>query len=483
MVRSLAAAAAVATTATMIGLGTAPVAVADQTAVDQQIGQSLVYIQMDSIGWVDFPPGVLDADTLVRTGLNDDQYPDQGVSEDHWIGPLPGGGSCTGVIVSPDGYIATAGHCVGGDPREENLNWYESAVAALFPHLQGNNPQEFKQDVSMAIQGEWKIEGGSKKRHNPGSKPITNVLVIQPNVPGRIITTGVTAEIKDFQDSDHDDNALLKVSGQPPLHALPVADKVPPMGTAITSAGFPGSVHDSVDPNSLPAPSFKEGTISSTQVQEGGAATTETSAAQSQGMSGGPTVNSATGEVIGLCDYGVINHSTGQQEASFNFITDASTLHSFLQKNGVQLVSVATAIKPFPLLLVGGSSVGALILLVAGGTLVVARRKKGTSPAAGPGDLPTPPPLITPLPTAPVVTSPDPQALEWRPRFPTTSLRWRRNRDGSAARGFIPGNVDSRHGKPRRDGWLHDSHTEPGTRCDLPASQSRRPAVRCPQSQ
>lgn len=342
------------------GAGTAH---ADQTNIDAQISQSLVYIGMTSTGYVQFPAGAFDAETLASAGLDPAT-----VDQPHWIGPLKTGGTCSGVIVDPSGYIATAGHCVGGDPVEDKQRFYQAAFLAIFPNLSSNT---LAKDVSIASNDEWLVEG-----KDPGSQPSLNVMVIQPQVEGRIITTPVTAAVIEFQKFGDGDNALLKVSGQPPLHALPVADRVPPPGTAITSVGFPGAVGDSIDPNSLQQPSFKDGTISSTQIQPSGAATTEVSAANSPGMSGGPTVNNATGEVIGLNDYGVFaNEQHTATVAGTNFITDASGLHAFLLRNGVHLVELPTPAKPFPWLWIVVGSVG-LVTVAALSTIAMWLRRR-----------------------------------------------------------------------------------------------------------
>jgi serine protease Do len=254
--------------------------------------------------------------------------------------------------------------------------------------------------VNRATNEEWLIEG-----HDPGSQPTLHVEVIQPQMPGRIITQAVTADLVDFQKFGDGDNALLKVSGQPPLPALPVADHVPPPGSAITSVGFPGAVGDTIDPNSLQEPSFKDGTVSSTQIQPSGAATTEVSAASSPGMSGGPTVNNATGEVIGLNDYGVFNGQGTAEVAGTNFVTDAARLHAFLVKNSVHLVAMPAPAKPFPWLWVAaGGTVVAVLLLALPGVLVMRHRaKRRSAPRIDGSQMLQPAPSAQPAPQQSVV--------------------------------------------------------------------------------
>jgi serine protease Do len=231
--------------------------------------------------------------------------------------------------------------------------------------------------VNMGLNDEWLIEGQA-----PQSPPDRQVQVIQPQGPGRAITEWTTAQVVDFQTPDNEDNALLEVSNVPNLVALPVADQVPPPGTSITTAGFPGDVGDDMDQSRTQPPSFKEGSISSKQVQANGAARTEVSSAQTNGMSGGPTLDNATGEVIGLVDYGQVNGMTGETEGGINFITDATSLHSFLLKNGVHPVAPPAppaAAQPFPWRwIVVGAAVG-LVLLAVSVALVVVRRTRRRS--------------------------------------------------------------------------------------------------------
>jgi serine protease Do len=352
---------------TMLGfvLG-APYAHADdQTHIDAQIGPSLVYISTTYSASVLVPAGLIDANA-------------------HWVGPVVVGGTCSGVVVDPSGYLATDGHCVDSTDQETKQSILIAIIrgdglkfAGLAPDMSDADLQNF---VSRGLNQEWPIEGATAS-----SPPDRQVQVIQPQGPGRVITEWTTAQVVDFQTPDNEDNALLKVSNVPTLVALPVADQVPPPGTAITTAGFPGDVGMNMDQSRTQPPSYKEGSISSKQVQPNGAARTEVSSAQTNGMSGGPTLNNATGEVIGLVDYGMVNSMTGQEEGGINFITDASSLHSFLLKNGVHLVAPSAPAQPFPWIWIAvGGAVG-VALLALPVALVVRRgaKRRGVKPIDG----------------------------------------------------------------------------------------------------
>jgi serine protease Do len=349
---------------TMLGFAVgAPNAHADdQTQIDAKIGPSLVYISTSYSASVHVPAGVIDAD-------------------DHWVGPVVVGGTCSGVVVDPSGYIATAGHCVDStdeETKEDVLTAVIRGDGLKFPGLNPNmSDADLQNFINAGLNREWPIEGAA-----PSSPPDREVQVIQPEGPGRAITEWTTAQVVDFQTPDNEDNALLKIANVSNLVALPIADQVPPPGTAITTAGFPGDVGMDMDQSRAQPPSFKEGSISSKQVQPNGAARTEVSSAQTNGMSGGPTVDNATGEVIGLVDYGEINGMNGQMEGGINFITDASSLHSFLLKNGVHLVAPtapAAPAQPLPWKWIALGGAVAVVLLILSAVLVLRRGAKRRS--------------------------------------------------------------------------------------------------------
>lgn len=181
-----------------------------------------------------------------------------------------------------------------------------------------------------------------------------------------------TVEVKDFQKFESGDNALVKITGMPPLKPLVIAHQAPQPGQALTAVGFPVGVWEVLDPNRLPQPSFKSGTASSQQVSPSGVSTIEINADVSQGMSGGPTVDNDTGEVLGTNSYLI----RGETQA-FNFITDAGALRSFLQKNGVHLAELPAPKKPFSWMWVVIGVVSAVVVAALVTLLAVLVRRKG----------------------------------------------------------------------------------------------------------
>lgn len=328
----------------------------EQTKLNAMVTDSLVFISIDFTGWVRVEDPKL-ADALKSIGEPTRQ------------GPFEAGLACSGFVVGPEGYIGTAGHCV--DPAGFMVtDQFHQQMAQHLHEVHGLPPNVAEQVNSPVSQHEWAVEG-----QRPGSPPGVHVEVIQPVSPGRVINTPTTVQLVGFQKNepvDEGDNAVLKINGMAPLKPLVVADTVPKPGRAVTSAGFPGVMVDHVGPTGLPQPSFKTGTVSSVQTVPGGGQRVEISAAMSGGMSGGPTVDNETGQVLGVNSYGLVDQG-GVVEQNFNMITDASALRAFLLKHGVQLAQPAPN-KAFPWIwvIVGAVVVAALTVL-----LLLLRRPRG----------------------------------------------------------------------------------------------------------
>lgn len=120
--------------------------------------------------------------------------------------------------------------------------------------------------------------------------------------------------------------ALLKIEAS----ELPSAELAPDadvgQGTPVLSIGYPGSTAEVTDPGL--ESTFKDGQISS-KTTSGSVPFYETSAAVSQGMSGGPTVG-LDGRVVGVNSF-----SPAREQQAFNFIATASQLDALLGRNNV----------------------------------------------------------------------------------------------------------------------------------------------------
>lgn len=229
---------------------------------------------------------------------------------------------CTGFVVNPDGYIATAGHCVNLD--EVKPAFFQAAA-------QWAVDTGYYVEPSLTVD---QIVGFQDFRVETYDKVNRADLVVQ--VGWGAAASGIqTAEVRrarvvETLGPDEGDVALLKVEATG-LNALPLSDRDVEVGTEIVSVGYPASVDTVTDPDLTP--SFKDGAISSVKTVQGGLLTVyEVSAAVSGGMSGGPTVD-LDGEVVGLNSFGIAGETQ-----PFNFVRPASQLAELLAGAGVENV-------------------------------------------------------------------------------------------------------------------------------------------------
>ena len=226
---------------------------------------------------------------------------------------------CTGFVVNPDGYIATAGHCV--DFKEVRSSFVETAAQWALDNGYYSSTSLTLDDIVGF--GDYRVESGERK----------NAADLDIQVGWGASVSGIdTSEVKrarviDFNGQDKGDVALLKVEATG-LNALPIATDEVEVGTDVVSIGYPASVDSVTDPNLTP--SFKDGSISSVKTVQGGVLPVyEISAAVSGGMSGGPSVN-LDGEVIGVNSFGIL----GEPQA-FNFLRPSSQLAELMAGAGV----------------------------------------------------------------------------------------------------------------------------------------------------
>lgn len=227
---------------------------------------------------------------------------------------------CSGFVADPDGYVATAGHCL--DPELAG----DAALEMRAKQVYNQNRSFFDgKDISLAqlieyAKQNWQVEGAN------GATPTPSVEVILPSGDNSDDPVTYQAEVVDVDATN--DVGLLQIdaSGLPAL-LLADPDEVG-IGDSVFAVGFPG-LRDSVTDPSL-RPTFKSGSVSDTGAtrDQGDVPIYEISAPMGQGMSGGPTVN-ADGEVIGINSYGTnLNND-------FNWIAPSHLLDTMLQANDV----------------------------------------------------------------------------------------------------------------------------------------------------
>jgi len=275
-------------------------------AVVEKVGASLVFIRTRFMGQV----GVTDPDRPTV-----------------WWDTVIVTGQCTGYVVDPRGFIATAGHCVNGTDSEI-LNALRLKMVTEAGARFGKSTDWVRQAYRQSVAESWPVRGSETI-----SEPIVEVSVRQPAGDSQVLPSWTDADVVSYQEFKAGDNAVLKISPVREIPALVVSGETPTPGDPVTSVGFPGAVQSNAGDGQVPQPSYKTGTVSSRQVDDSGVTRTEVSATMGSGMSGGPTVNSA-GEVIGTNSSGT---SLPDENDSFNFITDNLALRDYLSSHSVVL--------------------------------------------------------------------------------------------------------------------------------------------------
>lgn len=236
--------------------------------------------------------------------------------------PFTWGTRCSGFVVNPTGYIVTAGHCVDLSQEGARGTALELAVAWLVRQgwIRAADAGRTLNDAHMT----WGVEGEER-----GSDADLQVWV-QRGVAAGGLKTGdaLPARVVDYQPWSQGDVALLKVEAEDLPVALVAPSSAIDIGTQVLSVGYPGST-DQVTDQSY-EPTYKDGQINAEKTREGGLLPVyEMSAALSGGMSGGPTVG-LDGAILGVNSFSIV----GETEA-FNFITPSSLVSEMLSRNGV----------------------------------------------------------------------------------------------------------------------------------------------------
>jgi len=216
-------------------------------------------------------------------------------------GPLLTGGSGTGFIVNPDGYILTAGHCAEFKSDEELSKVLISMFIQvyIFPQktqeLGRQLTDEDKQKIFQEVAREAKAQNFTRSEEcwtRNFKKYPAEVLVLSP-------WYGSKPGCKDV--------AVLKI----PATNLPAAplgnsDDIQ-VGDELYLLGYPGLVSDVAEggfkQEELFNPTLTKGVVSARQVSIQGVTLIQTDGTSMCGNSGGPAFTSS-GKVVGICSFG-----------------------------------------------------------------------------------------------------------------------------------------------------------------------------------
>ncbi|MCX5042115.1 trypsin-like peptidase domain-containing protein [Aldersonia sp. NBC_00410] len=225
--------------------------------------------------------------------------------------------TCSGFVVNPDGWVATAGHCVDSGPEGFRDDFIQHAALEASASRPGVSAEDFYNFGVM----NWRVEG-----FTPGS-PLDVQIGVHPG--GDPNAAALPARVVDFRPLGKGDVALVKVDAADMPSTDLATDPDVQVGDQVLAVGYPASTDLVTDQSA--EPSNKEGAISSKKTQ-GSVPVYEISAAVSPGMSGGPTVDTA-GKVLGVNSFTIAGESQ-----PFNFIAPSSGLTELLDRNGVDSV-------------------------------------------------------------------------------------------------------------------------------------------------
>jgi serine protease Do len=218
---------------------------------------------------------------------------------------------CSGFAVSSDGYVVTAGHCVG---RSDAMHAFAQTVAQRYLRA-GRITEADRPGFVANLEVNGQIESATP------SVPARQVFV-QRDIARPGLTTGEAMAARVVDEPKASDIALLKVekSNQPMVVLNRAAD--PAVGTDVLALGYPAT-----QPNADSATAVtRTGTVSAVS----GDTSLRTDAAVMPGMDGGPLAN-LKGEVVGVLSHA----SVGAGPPSTAVAISASDIAAELQRQGV----------------------------------------------------------------------------------------------------------------------------------------------------
>jgi S1-C subfamily serine protease len=230
---------------------------------------------------------------------------------------------CTGFVVNPDGWVATAGHCVDPTSGKEAVR----RAAATWALENGYYTSSFGltvEDVMKSYRVDILDDGGQVSRNKVDRKVTVSWGA---SVSGVDVQKRHAARVVDFQSFDEGDGALLKVDARD-LNAIELAetDGVE-INSGVVAVGYPAIIRAFTDPDLTPT--FDAGAVSSIKtVADGLLSVFQLSAELSGGMSGGPTVDQA-GNVIGVNSARLVGEP-------FNYAVPAERIAELLAGAGVE---------------------------------------------------------------------------------------------------------------------------------------------------
>lgn len=270
-----------------------------------------------------------------------------------WKGMISGG-SGSGFLVNPEGYIVTNGHVVA-DAHESNEELMKLRALISFiqqkviPQLEQKSKKRFTKSEKQRLVGKlypkyknlnvvlkkdiWVILSNKKKypaevkEYSPAVSSLrgsTGTMVRQV-LPGINITTRAGKDV-----------SILKIEGRNfPTVNLGDSDAVQ-IGETIHVIGYPAAAESTVlsQESKLVEQTITTGHISGGKVDIKGTPMVQTDANTIWGNSGGPCIN-GNGDVIGIVSY--VGLAKGQAFSGFNWLVPINTAKEFIRAAGIDI--------------------------------------------------------------------------------------------------------------------------------------------------
>ncbi len=216
----------------------APESASPEQKVSPYVKPGVVFISIEWTAWL--------WDSRERFYLNDGS-------------PVTLSATCTGYVVNPEGWIATAGHCVSY--KEIRADFLDAATRIAI-----QNEEYTSQNADLLYEHLFDyLKTESSDATGATAKPDRVVEVSWgATVSGLDVAEGKRAKVMDYQEFEEGDAALLRVdeSDLNALSIVPGEQEIDDL-TPVAAVGYAGSVAEVTD--SSYEPSIKAGTVSSHQ--------------------------------------------------------------------------------------------------------------------------------------------------------------------------------------------------------------------------
>lgn len=226
--------------------------------------------------------------------------------------------NCTAFVVNPEGWVATAGHCV--DPASAKLLILKRATS----EYRSQYP-DAPESHDAATTFEWLQKNAIVEGDAPGQGPHVSFKLISGT--GTKLVAKLPASVVDFRPLGEGDVAVLKIAKRNLPSSELGTDADVTIGTSILAVGYPETTQNITGPSL--DPTYKNGHVSKKSIV-GPSPEYEIDAAMTEGMSGGPTIG-LNGKVLGVNSF-----APAGETQPFNFIAPADGLAALLAAKGVK---------------------------------------------------------------------------------------------------------------------------------------------------